>query len=213
MLNRLLIADDHALMLDALVSILCDEFEIAGTARNGRELLSETERLKPDAVVVDVGMPELNGIEAARAISRQWPWIRLIFVTQRLEEGYVHAAFCAGAKAYVAKQSAATELVSAIHTALNGGYYVTPLAGQQSAESMNVNPSRSLAGNFGAALTPRQREVLQLVAEGKSSKQISAILNISSKTVEFHRQKLVEELGVRTVAGLTRYALSSGIIH
>jgi DNA-binding NarL/FixJ family response regulator len=124
----------------------------------------------------------------------------------------VHAAFTAGAKAYVAKQSATTELVEAIHRALKDLYYVTPLVGEEAAQLSRLHPNKNPSDFFGGTLTQRQREVLQLVAEGKTTKEISAALNISPKTVEFHRNSLMDELGVRTTAELTRYAISHGII-
>jgi len=212
MAKRLLLADDHALMLEGLARMLASEFEIVGTANNGRTLLTEAERLRPDVIVIDIGMPELNGIEAARRLSKSLPSAKLVFVTQQLDPAYLHAAFSAGAKAYVAKQSAGKELVHAIHMALRDNYYVTPLAGQEAVQLAALDPKRNPAGMFGARLTPRQREVLQLVAEGKTTKQISAVLHISPKTVEFHRNSLMEELGVRTTAELTRYALTRGIV-
>lgn len=212
MAKRILLADDHALMLEGLARLLASEFEIVGTATNGRALLTEAERLRPDVIVIDIGMPELNGIEAARRLSKSMPSAKLVFVTQQLDPAYLHAAFSAGAKAYVAKQSAGKELVHAIHMALRDNYYVTPLAGEETVQLAAFDPKRNPAGMFGARLTPRQREVLQLVAEGKTTKQISAVLNISPKTVEFHRNSLMEELGVRTTAELTRYALTRGIV-
>lgn len=212
MAKRLLLADDHALMLEGLLRLLSGEFEVVGTVTNGRALLEEAKRLNPDAVVLDVSMPELNGIEAARRLSTLLPATKLIFVTQQLDPAYLHAAFAAGAMAYVAKQSAAKELVDAIRMALDDRYYVTPLVEQAAAQTSPLHPAKNPAEMFGAELTPRQREVLQLVAEGKSTKEISAALNISVKTVEFHRNNLMDELGVRTIAELTRYALSRGII-
>jgi len=200
-------------MLDGLRSLLAGEFDIVGTASDGRTLLAEAERLKPDLIVLDVAMPEMNGIEAARRLGRMLPSAKLVFITQQLDPAYLHAAFAAGAMAYVAKQSAATELVDAIHLALNNRYYVTPLAGPEAARSASLNPRRNPAEMFGANLTPRQREVLQMVAEGKSTKEISAALGISTKTVEFHRNSLMDELGVRTTAELTRYAISRGIVN
>jgi DNA-binding NarL/FixJ family response regulator len=213
MLKRILIADDHALMLEGLTRLLAGEFEIVGTALNGRALLSEAERLKPDVILLDVGMPEMNGIEAARRLAKILPSAKIVFITQQLDPAYLHAAFSAGAKGYVAKQSAANELVRAIRLALRDRYYVTPLAAKDSAPFSQSEPRTNPAEMFGAELTPRQREVLQLVAEGKSTKEISAALNISPKTVEFHRNSLMDELGVRTTAELTRYALSRGIIN
>lgn len=213
MSKTILIADDHTLMLEGLVRLLSAEFEVVGTAPNGRVVLEEAERLKPDVVVLDVGMPELNGIEAARRLTKALPSAKIVFVTQQLAPAYLHAAFAAGAKAYVAKQSATSELISAIKMALEDRFYVTPHAGVEAARLANLNPKKNPAEMFGARLTPRQREVLQLVAEGKSTKQISAALNISSKTVEFHRNSLMDELGLRSIAELTRFAVSQGIVN
>lgn len=213
MRKRLLLADDHALMLEGLSRLLSGEFEIVGTTTNGRALLAEAERLRPDAVVLDIGMPELNGIEAARRISKTLPSTRIIFVTQQLDSAYVHAAFTAGAKAYVAKQAATTELTGAIRLALENRYHVSPHVDARNAALANADSTRNPAQLFGSRLTPRQREVLQLVAEGNSTKEISTTLNISPKTVEFHRNSLMDELGLRTIAELTRYAVTQGIVH
>lgn len=212
MRKRLLIADDHVLMLEGLKHLLASDFEIAGTASNGRLLVEEAQRLKPDAIILDVGMPELNGIEAARILAKVLPSAKLVFVTQQLAPPYLQAAFAAGAKAYVSKQSAANELLTAIHGAMRDQFYVTPLAGEEAARFVGMNPRQNPAEKFAAKLTPRQREVLQLVAEGKSTKEISSALHISTKTVEFHRSCLMGELGIRTVAELTRYAVSQGLV-
>jgi DNA-binding NarL/FixJ family response regulator len=212
MLKRLLLADDHGLMLEGLTRLLAGEFEIVGTVVDGRSLVVEAERLRPDVVVLDIGMPEMNGIEAARRVNKSLPACKIVFVTQQLDPAYVHAAFTAGAKAYVAKQSASKELVEAIHRALRNLYYVTPLVGEKAAELAALDPARNPSEFFRGTLTPRQREVLQLVAEGKTTREISAALHISPKTVEFHRNSLMDELGVRTTAELTRYAVSRGIV-
>ncbi len=213
MRKRLILGDDHALMLEGLTRLLAGEFDIVGTATDGRSVVSEAERLKPDVIVLDIGMPELNGIEATRQVARSLPSAKVVIITQQLDPAYVHAAFTAGAGAYVAKQSASTELVEAIRSVLRGHYYVTPLVGKRAAELAALNPSRNPSEFFGGGLTPRQREVLQLVAEGKTTKEISAALHISPKTVEFHRNSLMDELGVRTTAELTRYAVSRGIVN
>jgi DNA-binding NarL/FixJ family response regulator len=210
--KRLLLADDHALMLEGLTRLLSGEFEIVGTATNGRTLLEEAQRLRPDVVVLDIAMPGLNGIEAARRLIKLLPETKIVFITQQGDPAYVHAAFTAGAKGYVVKQSASVELVKAIRHALQGHYYVTPQAGVEVAQLVELNPDKNPSELFGSALTPRQREVLQLVAEGKTSREISSLLRISLKTVEFHRNALMDELGLRTTAELTRYALSHGII-
>lgn len=212
MRKRVLLADDHALMLDGLSRLLCADFDIVGTVTDGRTLLTEAERLVPDVIVVDIGMPGLNGIEAARRLGKILPGARIVIVTQQFDAAYVHAAFAAGAKAYVSKQGAATELLRAMRIALEGRYYVSPLVGGEAAERAAMDRRRNPAEFFGSHLTPRQREVLQLIAEGKSTKEISASLNISPKTVEFHRNSLMDELGLRTIAELTRYAVSQGMV-
>jgi len=210
--NSVFIADDHTLMLEGLSKLLASEFEVVGSATNGRQLLEEAQRLRPDVIVLDVGMPEMNGIEAARRLAKILPSAKILFVTQQLSPEYVRTAFTSGARAYVAKQSAASELLEAIRLVLMGRYYVTPLAGSEAARLAGMHPAQNPAELFGSKLTPRQREVLQLVAEGKSTKEISAALGISPKTVEFHRNSLMDELGVRTIAELTRYAVSQGMV-
>jgi DNA-binding NarL/FixJ family response regulator len=210
--KRIFLADDHVLVLEGLSRLLAEEFEIAGTARDGLSLLTEAERIRPDVIVLDVGMPGLNGIEAARRLAKLVPEAKIVFVTQQLDPAYLHSAFAAGAMGYVAKQSASAELVNAIRQSLQGRYYVTPLAGKDAVDFTANYPKTNPMEMFSGELTPRQREVLQLVAEGKSSKEISAALKISLKTVEFHRNSLMDVLGVRTIAELTRYAMLRGII-
>ncbi len=212
-MKRVLLADDHSLMLEGLAGLLRTEFEIAGSVSNGRAVVEEAERLKPDLVVLDISMPELNGMEAARRIRRQVPSAKLVFVTQQLDPAYVRAAFEVGAMGYVAKQSAANELRHALRLALVGRFYVTPLVQSRDPHLTSTRSDRLNPGAmFGRQLTVRQRETLQLIAEGKSAKEIASALNISVKTVEFHRNALMNELGIRTTAELTRYALSHGIV-
>ncbi|HEY0162619.1 MAG TPA: response regulator transcription factor [Edaphobacter sp.] len=211
--SRILIADDHALMLEGLCRLLSNDFDICGTAANGRILVEEAMRLRPDLIVLDVGMPELNGIEAARQLHTHLPETHLVFVTQQLDADYLRAAFQAGARAYVAKQSASTELLEAIRLVLSGSYYISPLIPAPSVDGrMRFDPRNDPSELFHTALTTRQREVLQLIAEGKSTKEISTALRISPKTVEFHKSGLMDGLGMRTTAELTRYALAKGII-
>ena len=212
MAKRLLIVDDHALMLEGLSLLLSAEFEVVGTVTDGRTMLEQAERLRPDAVVLDIGVPGMNGIEAARRLIKLFPAVKIVILTQYLDPAYVHAAFIAGAKAYVAKQSASTELVEAVHCALQDRYYVSPHLGAEPARFIAQDPDRNPFELFGCTLTPRQREVLQLVAEGKTSKEVAELLKISLKTVEFHRNSVMDELGLRSTAELTRYALSRGII-
>lgn len=210
---RILLADDHILMLEGLIAILKRNFEIVGTAENGRELVEKALLLKPHVALLDMAMPELNGIEAATRLSKLLPSCRLIFVTQQLRPEYVRAALEAGARAYVAKQSAGSELLDAIRFVLAGRYFVTPLVAPKEPTAASLagrlnNP----ASLFGARLTPRQRDVLQLIAEGNTAKEIASALIISVKTVDFHRNALMNVLGVRTTAGLTRYAIREGIV-
>jgi len=212
-MKRALLADDHPLILEGLIGILKAEFKVVGVAMDGRTLLRQAEELKPDLIVLDISMPDLNGIEAARRLDKLLPATKVIFVTQHIDPAYIHAAFEAGAMGFVAKQSAAQELLEAVKMAFSNRYYVTPLAAPKEGETLsigkaNINPAEM----FGGRLTPRQRDVLQLVAEGKSSKEISSALRISVKTVEFHRNGLMNELGLRTIAELTQYAVRHGII-
>lgn len=212
-MKRVLLADDHTLMLEGLIRILRHEYEIAGTAENGRALLEQARRVKPDLILLDVSMPELNGIETARKLQEMVPEAKVVFVTQQLNPEYVRAAFQAGAVAYVSKQSAGSELLDALRMAMAGRYYVTPLVSPREPHDLTLRNSRANPGAlFGARLTPRQREVLQLIAEGKSAKEISSALNISVKTVEFHRNAIANALSLRTTAELTRYAITQGIV-
>lgn len=208
---RILLGDDHGLIIEGLRSLLAKEFEVVGVASNGRELIAETERLKPDAVLLDISMPILNGMEAARQIRNATPNVKLMFVTQKSDREYVRAALRIGVSGYILKQSVVGELVPALREVLAGHYYVAPLLSKGIPDAMlhrRENPGEL----FGQSLTPRQREVLQLVAEGKSNKEIAAVLNVSIKTVDFHKARLTEELGLRTTAELTRYALEHGIL-
>jgi DNA-binding NarL/FixJ family response regulator len=208
---RLLLADDHPLVLEGLRRVLESEFEIAGAATNGRELVAMALEKRPDAVILDVGMPDLNGIEAARQIRAVLPAVKIVFVTQMEERAYVRAAFNSGASAYLLKQSVVAELPTGVKEALGGRFYVSQSLRGGETEALlggDTNPS-SL---FGHPLTPRQREVLQLIAEGKTGKEIGVALSISTRTVEFHKNAIMNELGLRTTAELTRYAIVHGIV-
>jgi DNA-binding NarL/FixJ family response regulator len=211
--KRLLIADDHELMLAGISHLLGSEFEIVGVARDGRTLVEEAKRLSPEVIVLDLGMPEINGIEATRQIMDLLPDTRIVVLTQQLSPNHVRAAFNAGARGYVAKQAAATELLDALKSILQGHFYVTALAVQKDSQTGTRGALQQNPGPlFGDALTPRQREVLGLVAQGKSAKEIASELNISVKTVDFHKGILMDELGMRTTAELTRYALANGFV-
>ncbi len=207
---RLLIADDHMLVLEGLKRILEADFELVGMAENGRELLRLSEELKPDVVLVDISMPMLNGIDATRQLLKHTPNAKVIFVTMHADSDYVAEAFRAGASGYLLKRSAASELVSAIQEVMKGRYYVTPLVTREALSPLfgGSQEHRKLS----STLTSRQREVLQLVAEGSSVKEIAAILKVSAKTVEFHKSALMDRLGIHTTAELTRYAIEHGLV-
>jgi DNA-binding NarL/FixJ family response regulator len=207
---RLLLADDHELLVDGVRKLLEPEFELIGTAADGREAVREYERLRPDLLLLDIGLPLLNGIEVARQIRLLDPAARILFVTMQTDRIYVEEAFRAGGSGYVLKQAAARELVDAIHTVLRDRTYVSPRLAPN-VDSVLPRSGVESGEAFGGKLTPRQREVLQLVAEGKSMKEIAHILNISVRTVEFHKNAIIDQLGLKTTAELTRYALDQKI--
>ena len=205
-----LIADDHPLVAEGIASVLRSEFDVLGSCLNGRDLIAQAEQLRPDIITIDIGMPGLNGIEAARRLKSSCPDSRLVCVTQQNDIEYLLAALQAGVMGFVSKQDIPGELVNALRTVLQGLLFITPSLRDAHARLVLENAGK-VRGN-GSPLTPRQREILQLIAEGKSTKEIAATLGISAKTVEFHRASLAEVLGLRSVADLTRYALQHGII-
>jgi DNA-binding NarL/FixJ family response regulator len=207
---RVLLADDHTIIMEGLASILEPEFDVVGWAEDGRQLMALAEELKPDVIVADISMPLLNGIEAARQLKKEESRSRIIFLTMHPEADLATEAFRAGASGYVLKSSAAKELKTAILEALNGRTYVTPRIAKEVLEGLMRGPTEG-ADRF-QSLTPRQREVLQLLAEGHTSKQIASILNVSTKTVEFHKGRIKMELGLRSIAELTQFAVKRGIV-
>jgi len=198
------------LVLEGLKRILESDFDLVGMAENGRELLRLAEEFKPDVVLLDISMPLLNGIDAAKQLLKLTPQPKVIFVTMHADSDYVAEAFRAGASGYLLKRSAATELVTAIQEVMKGRYYVTPLVTREALSPLfgGAPEPRRLS----STLTSRQREVLQLVAEGRSVKEIASILQVSAKTVEFHKSALMDRLGIHTTAELTRYAIEHGLI-
>ncbi len=208
--TRLLMADDHTLVLEGLQRILESEVELVGAAENGRDLVRMNEQLKPDVVLVDISMPQLNGIDATRQLLKTTPNTKVIFVTMHADADYVAEAFRVGASGYLLKRSAASELVAAIQEVMKGRYYVTPLVTREALSPLFGG--RTEPNKLSSTLTPRQREVLQLVAEGRSVKEIATILKVSAKTVEFHKSALMERLDIHTTAELTRYAIGHGLV-
>lgn len=208
--SRIVLADDHSLVLEGLHKILEDEYDIVGMAEDGRTLLKVAQQHNPDVVVLDISMPQLNGLDAARQLRKLLPTCKIIFLTMHADPTYAKEAFQAGAAAFLLKRSAASELILAIHAVLKDQFYVTPEITKDVLLPLCGESERSL--NEERSLTSRQREVLQLVAEGKSVKEIADILNISSKTVEYHKTKLMRELNLYTTVELTKYAVAKGLI-
>ena len=207
---RLLLADDHTLLLEGIRLMLEPEFDLVGSVEDGQALLAATKALKPDVILLDISMPLLNGIDAARKLRKIRPSAKLIFLTMHSGSDYVAEAFQAGAMGYLLKRAAASELILAIRTVLKGNHYVSPLVTRHALEPLISSPKPG--GKFSDQMTPRQREVLQLVAEGRSRKEIAATLNISVKTVEYHKATLMRTLSLATAADFTRYAIEHGII-
>jgi DNA-binding NarL/FixJ family response regulator len=206
---RVLLADDHKIVTEGLKGLLEPEFELVGIVEDGRALLAAAERLRPDVIVADISMPLLNGIDSVRQIKKANEAIKVVFLTMHPDVTYAVSAFEAGASGYVLKHSAPTELVTAIRSALNGRTFVTPLL---AGEFMQLTKERTSQRDELTSLTPRQREILQLIAEGHSAKEIATVLNISSRTVEFHKYRIMKDLGIKSAAELVQYAVRHGII-
>lgn len=212
-LPRILIADDHTLVLAGLLKLVEGEGQVVGTVEDGRALLAAAQKLRPDIILLDISMPLLNGLDAARQLKKLVPDSRLIFLTMHATPTYVTEAFRAGASAYLLKRSAASELRQAIQAVMRGQHYLTPLITKDVlATIVHPRAHEPVRRRPLGALTPRQREVLQLVAEGKSAKAIATLLNVSVKTVEFHKARLMNVLGLRSTAELTRYAVAEGLV-
>jgi DNA-binding NarL/FixJ family response regulator len=206
--TRVLLADDHTLLLGAFEKLLASECDVVGTVSDGRELIVAARRLKPDVIVLDIGMPLLNGLEAGRQIKQTLPDVKLVFLTMNEDSDLAAEAFRAGASAYLLKRSATVELLTAIREVTNGRSYVTPLV------------TAGLVGSFMQPqekkplhqLTPRQREVLQLLAEGHSMKQVADMLNVTPRTVQFHKYSMMQQLGIKTSAELIQFAVRQHIV-
>ncbi len=207
---RVLLADDHPIVLEGLKNLLGLEFEVIGSVQDGRALVDQATTLHPDVIVADISLPELNGIEAARKIKQTDKNIKIVFLTMHPDATYAADAFEAGASGFVLKHSAPSELITAIHEAMKGRTYVTPLIAGDLIRT--YQEGGSLEKDLFKKISPRQREILQLLAEGKSGKEIASILNISARTVEFHKYKMMEALNIKTSAELVQYAVKHGII-
>jgi DNA-binding NarL/FixJ family response regulator len=207
---RVLLGDDHALILDGIRSALQSQYDVVGVAQDGRALVQAAERLKPEVVVLDISMPLLNGFEAALQIKKALPHAKLIFLSQHLNPAYLKQALKAGASGYVLKSGATEELQKAISTALKGQTYITTAFGDDVVARIWNRDGE--VNNEAEDLTDRQREILQLIVEGRGNKEIAEVLHLSVKTIEFHRARIMSKLGVHTVAELTKVSLQRGLI-
>jgi DNA-binding NarL/FixJ family response regulator len=207
---RVLIADDHQILAEGLRGLLEPEFEVVGVVADGRELVAAAKKHRPDVIVADITMPSLNGIEAAAQLHGVGVKAKVVFLTMHHDVAYARRALEAGAVGFVLKHSAASELVTAVREALRGQTYITPLIAGELLQSYREGDS----GPHGAAhqLTARQREVLQLFAEGRSAKEVAAVLKISTRTAEFHKARVLDALDLHTTADLVQYAIRHGII-
>lgn len=206
---RVLLADDHQMLADALKSVIEPRCEVVGTVSDGRALLEAAAKLQPDIVVLDIGMPQLNGLDAGRLLKHALPNVKLIFMTMLVDPYLVGEAFRAGASAFLLKEAAASELTQAIDQALKGGTYVTPRA----AEGLtNISLRDPKDREHAPKPTPRQREVIQLLAEGRSMKEVASELKITTRTVAGHKYAVMELLQLKTNADLVQYAIEHGII-
>ena len=208
---RVLLADDHLLVAEAIRSMLTPEFDLVGVVEDGRALVEAAGRLRPDVIVADITMPHLNGIDALAQLRQGGDRVPLVFLTMHRDATFARRALDAGASGFVLKHSAASELITAIHAALEGKTYLTPQLADDVTEAMKQGPERAVDPI--SALTPRQREVLQLLAKGRPAKQIAASLSISARTVEFHKYQMMETLHVHTNAELVRFALKHGLVE
>jgi DNA-binding NarL/FixJ family response regulator len=207
---RVLLADDHQMVTEGLKNLLADDFEVVGAVEDGRALLVAAKTLRPDVIVADISMPQLNGIEALQQLKKHNPDVKVVFLTMHQNRAYARRALQAGASGFVVKHSASHELVMAINAALKGQTFITPvLAGDV---LLDIEHGAKAKKSAKSSVTPREREILQFLAEGKSAKEIGEILSISARTVEFHKYQLMEMQGIHSSAELMQFAIKQGIV-
>ena len=207
---RVLLADDHRMVAEGVKRLLEEEFELAAVVEDGRQLVETARRLRPDVIVADITMPHLNGIEALRQLKQDNPEVRVVFLTMHKDAAYARRALEAGARGYVLKHSAQTELFLAVRAALDGNTFISPTLAGEVFRVLKVSPTHP--SDPVALLTPRQREILQLFAEGCSTKDIASKLDISPRTVEYHKYQMMESLKLQSSAELIHFAIKNGIV-
>ena len=207
--TRVVLADDHVLVRQGIKSLLEREgMQVLAEASDGQEAVHQVEKLNPDVAIFDIGMPMLNGMDAARTVSRSCPKTKAILLTQHDEDQYVSEALNAGVKGYVLKSQVANDLVQAIRQVLRGDVYLSP-----GIAAAVISAYRSKADQPADPLTGRERQVLQLIAEGKSTKDVASLLGVSVKTAESHRSRLMQKLDIHETASLVRYAVKRGLVQ
>jgi DNA-binding NarL/FixJ family response regulator len=203
--TSVLLADDHVLLLDCLVCLLRQDFNVLGTAHDGRSLVEMARKKRPEVIVMDFAMPSLNGIDAMRILQKEGCSARILFLTMHADLSLVEDAFRAGASGFLLKVCDLEEVIRAIQTVSEGATYITPLLAGDLISFLTVGPSRATSREM--RLSVRQREVLQLLAEGKTMKEAAALMGISTRTAESHKYEIMRQLGVQTTAALIRYAI------
>lgn len=204
----IVLADDHTMVLEAFKKLLDTEFDVVATASDGRELLSSAPALKPDVIVLDIGMPKLNGLEAGPELKRLLPQTKLIVLTMNEDPGVAREAARQWASGYLLKKSSGSELIRAVHEVLRGGSYVTPKVAQQLEEEFVRDPKQE----HKKQLTLRQREVLRLLAEGRTMKETADALHVTPRTVAFHKYKIMVDFGIKSNSDLIRFAIREKVI-
>jgi DNA-binding NarL/FixJ family response regulator len=207
--TRICLADDHKMLLDVLLRPLGQEFDVLGVARDGGALVEIAQRLRPDIVVTDIALPEVNGIDAARILRRERNPAKVLFLTMYSDLPLVEEAFRAGASGYMLKRGGLEELAKAIHCIAHGGTYVSPLLGDLISTLLTAGPQQKCRET---SLTSRQVEVLRLLAEGRTMREIGGLLNITARTTESHKYEIMRNLGVKTTAELIRYAMRFNLV-
>jgi DNA-binding NarL/FixJ family response regulator len=205
--TKVLLADDHTVVAEGLATLLKNRFDLVGTVSNGSELIDAARKLRPDVIVADISMPILSGLEALRRLKAARSDAKVIFLTMHADAQLATEAFRAGATGYVLKQSAGEELIAAIQEVLQGRTYLTPLMTKDVIANFTETTPPTVK------LTPRQREVLRLIAEGRRMKEIGAILQLSTRTIETHKYEMMRGLGVESTAALVRYAIQIGLVN
>lgn len=207
---KILLADDHQIVLEGLKGLLAEEYEVVGLAENGVTLIKEALRLSPDVIIADISMPLLNGIDAVRQIRKEGLRPKIIFLTMHNDAVYAKEAMAIGASGFVLKHSASSELLTAVREAIRNNTYISPAIAQE-LSCLSKENSGIYKNNF-HNLSLRQREVLQLLAEGNSAKEIARMLDITSRTVEFHKYTMMQHLNIKTSAELIHFAIKNGIV-